>query len=582
MDTVNDKFLEIGGRGTLTTLATPGKQMSDTSIQLTSPTNWPEGHAVAFSIRRVILGGENAGKEEQGTYTEWIGIINGNSIDNMVLMGGNNQDYAPGQQTQVMIHVSSAWGNRLIQGLLVSHTRDGKLRETAVKEALGISGIVPPDWNQTGLIPTFVSNNGQKETVVNVPADITGLVQVATKVRIPRTGTIPTQSAAFASVNSQYASKTSPSGIAFTDDFTCEAWIRLESYGNNQAIVSRGNGSNGFDLTISPTGQIVISGTSKYKLSNQSIPIGKRIHIAATLDMSNNISDIFIDGVSVPTTPFIGSGTSLTQAGPLQIGGANGSNYFNGQISNVRIWSAIRTAQQIRDNMNQQITGTSTNLVASFLLNGSWNDTSGNNNHLTPINGAINNLNTNPFKSIEFGVVTKVGAFASGQTPLTIFTGASNSIPNEPLGQLSYASTQAPLGFPVAKSNWNISSLYLVSDYANRSNGIVYNFNSNKLWIPTGEWLVDFDTTTYINSNGGVVCALGDTLGSLGSVRDYGKKRDESAAAHTNFFRNNIPVSVDSMAARYIHYQQNAGSDRGYGMMGAEVSTVIAARCAYI
>lgn len=506
MDTVNDKFLEIGGRGTLTTLATPGKQMSDTSIQLTSPTNWPEGHAVAFSIRRVILGGENAGKEEQGTYTEWIGIINGNSIDNMVLMGGSNQDYAPGQQTQVMIHVSSAWGNRLIQGLLVSHTRDGKLKEAAVKEALGISGTVPPDWNQTGLIPMVAVNNGQKETVINVPGDITNLIQPGTKVRIPRTGITPTQSATFIAANNQYASKPAPAGLNTNSKFTCEGWVRLNSYTANQVIVSQYNDVSGFRLDIESSGRLRLIANngsgSIYRLiqSYQSIPLREWVHVSATLDVATlNASTcrILIDGNQIPAETVSASAfTSFTPAGSLQIGTANSStvSMLDGQLSNIRIWNGDRTPQQVRDNMNQQIPGASTGLVASFLLNGSWNDTSGNNNHLTASGGALNSNPDNPFNEIEYGFITTVGSFSGGITPCSVFTGKRGCIPNETLGQLSYSSAAAPKGFPVEKADWRLTARYVVETSGGAAGNIAWiPIPTVKIRAPKGKFNVGYD-----------------------------------------------------------------------------------------
>lgn len=131
MDTVNDKFLDTGGRGTLTTLQTPGHSIGGTSINLVSPTNWSNGRAVPFSMRRVNVGGVDDGKEIAGSYTEWIAILNGSSLDGMILMSGNDQAYAPGSATQVMIHVSTTWSKRLIEGLLIAHNRNGTLKQIA-------------------------------------------------------------------------------------------------------------------------------------------------------------------------------------------------------------------------------------------------------------------------------------------------------------------------------------------------------------------------------------------------------------------------------------------------------------------
>lgn len=125
-----DKLLSIGKRGTLTTLMAPGKPIGADSLRLVQSINWPTDSKVAFSIRRVNIGGENDGKEIAGTYTEWTGILNAEdgNIDSLNLEQGTDQDYPPGTGTQVMIHISITVWEHLMAALRGIMNLDGTLK----------------------------------------------------------------------------------------------------------------------------------------------------------------------------------------------------------------------------------------------------------------------------------------------------------------------------------------------------------------------------------------------------------------------------------------------------------------------
>ncbi len=134
MASITDKLLSIGKRGTLTTLKAPGKEIGVPSLSIVQPLNWPTDSKVAFSIRRVNIGGENDGKEIPGTYTEWTGIVNAidGSIDNLSLEQGTDQDYPPGAGTEVMIHISVTVWEHLMSALRGIMNNDGTLKTEAI------------------------------------------------------------------------------------------------------------------------------------------------------------------------------------------------------------------------------------------------------------------------------------------------------------------------------------------------------------------------------------------------------------------------------------------------------------------
>ncbi|MFN9688384.1 MAG: LamG domain-containing protein, partial [Bacteroidota bacterium] len=91
-------------------------------------------------------------------------------------------------------------------------------------------------------------------------------------------------------------------------------------------------------------------------------------HIAMTFKSGvTNGTLIYIDGVLKMTTTM----TILNQVDPFIIGSTIDpyGQYYNGSIDDVRVWNVIRTQTEILDNMNTELLGSETGLVAYYPLN---------------------------------------------------------------------------------------------------------------------------------------------------------------------------------------------------------------------
>ena len=102
-------------------------------------------------------------------------------------------------------------------------------------------------------------------------------------------------------------------------------------------------------------------------------------HVAATYDGTN--IKIYVNGIQVATQSFAGGVTNADE--DLCIGTINNPadmRYMTGKIDEVRIWSAVRTAEEISDNVHHSVT--SSNLVAYYKMDGGsgtvFTDDSGN------------------------------------------------------------------------------------------------------------------------------------------------------------------------------------------------------------
>lgn len=118
------------------------------------------------------------------------------------------------------------------------------------------------------------------------------------------------------------------------------------------------------------------------------------IHLAVTAD----VSDTSVNGIKFYKNGVLGTSSQVSNGAtaianttaPLLIGAYDDitDKTFDGEMDDVRIWSDIRTAEEIADNMNEQLVGTETNLVAYYKLNNSLLDETSNNNDLTNNNAA--------------------------------------------------------------------------------------------------------------------------------------------------------------------------------------------------
>ncbi|MEQ8240952.1 MAG: LamG-like jellyroll fold domain-containing protein [Cyclobacteriaceae bacterium] len=157
-----------------------------------------------------------------------------------------------------------------------------------------------------------------------------------------------------------------------TSALTIEAWVYLDVV-KNVPIVHKWGGlgaqyslevhSGKLNLVIaSPQGGMSIT-------SNAALSTGQWIHVAGTFD--GQVTALYINGTLDKSTDFgnqrtINSGTTSVAIGRRSDGA---SNFWDGRIDEVRIWNKGRSASEISANLNQELNGTESGLVAYYNFN---------------------------------------------------------------------------------------------------------------------------------------------------------------------------------------------------------------------
>jgi hypothetical protein len=381
-------------------------------------------------------------------------------------------------------------------------------------------------WNNLGYSLTYSANNGSKEFVATSANNLTSILSPGMKLQVTRSITPPTQCMAFTAASSQYATLASPTGITFTSAFTCEAWIYLRSYTGQPGIITRtDNSTGGFGLQISTTGQVNIfyGGSSAFtnSISYQSIPLNQLVHVAGVVSsVSSKTALIYINGTSVPLSQS-GTGTTLAQTGNLTVGaiavGASGT-FFDGYISEARVWSVAQSQSSIQANMGISISGSATNLVAYFQGNGNFNDGTSNANNLTAAGGAIATQSTNPYNPVEYFTILAI-SYSNPTTTLTLDGGLQNVLPNQTLTTPYYSSARLPYALPANLTKYTRYIPVMNSTSTSNSAQTQWNGLAQTMTIPVGYPRVKitvYSRDAYVNTGTAYLsCSVWD--GTVGS-----------------------------------------------------------------
>jgi len=370
--------------------------------------------------------------------------------------------------------------------------------------------VATSSWNNLNTTPTTTTYNGNHSfTQVYNGIDLTSLLPVGTRIRLTRTSAAPSQCATL-NGTTQYFSKATPAGFSNTNFPVCSAWIKVTAYAasNYGVIVSKYNGTSGFEFVVDTTGRLALigrnAGSANFNQvqSYQAVTLNRWIHVAAQLDMSTATLDathsyILMDGISVTVQKVTGgtAPTAFIQAGNLEIGSENGgTNLFTGQISQVAVYSAAVTQATLIAAQNQTLVGTETSLISAYTLSNSLNDLNANANNLTANGSAATTTADSPFAqgvsagTEEYGIVTSRSF--STNTTVTIQVAEGSALPT--LGGASavyYSGIKVPSGFPIKRDKFRIYSHHRTTD--STTSNATYGAFMGGAWnlvLPVGDW----------------------------------------------------------------------------------------------
>ncbi|MDY8135755.1 LamG-like jellyroll fold domain-containing protein [Aquimarina sp. 2201CG5-10] len=145
-----------------------------------------------------------------------------------------------------------------------------------------------------------------------------------------------------------------------TGAFTIEAWINPSRFPQTSNVpILKKNGNYKIELT--PQGRIRVNQAVETTASLQPFTW---THVAAVYDGVNTIQ-VYYNGTPVGSGTFNGL---VTNGDPIQIAGVRNGDSYVGLLDEVRIWTEARSPLEITTNLDRQLLGNETNLMAYFVF----------------------------------------------------------------------------------------------------------------------------------------------------------------------------------------------------------------------
>lgn len=246
---INDKFTETtnGGRPIPTELQIQ-KNIGAAQITVGSTGGW----AVATAVHFIMYKKDAQGNKIDGSQTDWKGIVlDASTIGSLQLKAGADDIYPIG--SVIVAAPTAAWADDVVEGLAVSHSQDGKLKNAAVKEALGADGNLVQTisetvgdgvvsggiWSSTNLLANMTALVAYFDGLRVTSPAITSKVLTATRdtyVRLAKDGTI-----SYAEVTVGAAEPTLPADTITISKLTTNATVVTANTSLNRGVVKAEN-----------------------------------------------------------------------------------------------------------------------------------------------------------------------------------------------------------------------------------------------------------------------------------------------------------------------------------------------------
>ncbi len=192
-----------------------------------------------------------------------------------------------------------------------------------------------------------------------------------------------------------YLTVTGYKGISGSNPRTVEAWVKTTS--NNNEIISWGLNSNTekYVVRVNGNGALRTEVAGGYIIGTTNIADGQWHHVASVLNGNsvNNIT-LYVDGVQEVISSSQNISINTANSNDVSIGHGLNNTYFNGNIDNVRVWSAALSASTIAEYKNADIpmshpniSDLELNLSRDSINANQWEDLSQNNRNADIQNG---------------------------------------------------------------------------------------------------------------------------------------------------------------------------------------------------
>jgi len=160
----------------------------------------------------------------------------------------------------------------------------------------------------------------------------------------------------------------------YSQGITVEAWVWYDRFHGWSRIIDFGNGSHAENILFANEGTTnnlifeVYQGTTAQRITAPGVlETGKWMHLAATIDESGRAT-LYKNGEVIKTGSVHLPKTINRTKNYIARSNWSADQYFQGKISDLRLWKTSRTAEDIKNSMYLQLTGKEVGLVGYWRL----------------------------------------------------------------------------------------------------------------------------------------------------------------------------------------------------------------------
>jgi hypothetical protein len=253
------------------------------------------------------------------------------------------------------------------QGLVVFLRGEAAIPNVATLEAVfGLAATGTLGFNTgfrlAGKIANFIAMELAGHLVINAPSRTQALPESSTTVS--QTDTI-SSGLRFDGRDDRVQIKHHVS-LDLENNFTIEAWVHPNTVSTRQRIFSKVS-STGYSFGLDGREMIFTTRLRQDYITNRAqLSAGQWSHVAIVFDR-NNAAHFYVNGQLVQTIP--GGLPAARGDAAAYLGTFSGtSEFWHGQLADIRVWNRARSAQEIQADMRRRFRGNESGLVGYWLL----------------------------------------------------------------------------------------------------------------------------------------------------------------------------------------------------------------------
>lgn len=189
--------------------------------------------------------------------------------------------------------------------------------------------------------------------------------------------------------------------------------------------------------------------------------------------------------------------------------------------------------------------------------------------------------------TVKYFIVTAVGAYSGGNTPITLYGGTDYTLANSAISAYFFSHAKSPFGFNTSPAKWTqtTSSSSLLSQ-ANPTTGTWYNIGSISLVVPIGLWKISFSLMTITTKSSAGALEMYTSLSTANNTQGSGPLTSRISSNATiehgvMTYREDI-ISVASKTTYYLNGLTNQASTTNLYFDGQTGDLLVKAVCAYL